>query len=147
MHCDTTVHSSEDSRRPGTCAAFLCLLLSLLSCSQLPQWRAQDCLEQQVLVTYPALDPGQSVLVPSSQEGLTILQLQSEPPGAREDFRQGQRHLQPLAGQGKLRLRCRYRLYRQQDRQGRNLPWPPATELFPGALSIQQESSESCLQH
>jgi len=138
---------------PGTAAPrqlLGCLFLFLFpflfpflqGCASLPDWQHQDFLEQQVWVIYDLDAEGNGkgshpIPIPSSREGLTILELRTDPATAGETFRQGQRWLVPPAGLKQLRLHCRYRVYRPH--QDPSQPWPHAQQFFPGASRILHE--------
>ena len=106
------------------------VLVSLAACSIVPEHRQPTAFERDIAVFYDLRDGATDVRVPASGEGLTVLELRTEPPGVRETFAAGERLLHAPAGS--LTVHCRYRLL-----QPEGAPLPSPEQLFPGATSIR----------
>ena len=132
---------------PGLLLLGLLLLASLLAgCSILPDWTPREYREVAVTVHYDRGTGERSVGLPSSTPDLLILELTAEPKGLRQTFSNSRRELQLPADPTKVRVRCRYRMYRRHDSAGRPLPWREACELFPGAVRIDRSTDVSGVQ-
>ncbi|MGE3175293.1 MAG: hypothetical protein AB7O97_21895 [Planctomycetota bacterium] len=102
------------------------------SCSTVParEWPAFEL--RAVRATFAAR-PGAPIELPVSDDRLTILSLQLEPPPAAEVWRDGRRSVLPAAGSDRLVVTCRYRAY--LDGTG----GPSPQQLFPGAAITELE--------
>lgn len=116
----------------------LCAVFGSMStgCAVLPDWHHGETREFSVLVDYE-VDGGDFVVLPASNDWMTVLQLHTRPGGMRETFDGRERRVYPPPQARHLQVLCRYKLYSRRDRAGRRLPWPTAAELFPGATRIR----------
>ena len=113
------------------------LLFAMMSCSVVPNWTEQEYREIEITVHYAVDDEPRTVALPSSTRHLLILELGVRRGQLRETYRDSKRLLSLPAGDGPLRLDCRYRLFRRQAPDGSPLPWLQPRELFPGAARIE----------
>ncbi len=127
----------------GLLRGLLCGLTCSLfgACAVLPNWSHQETREFSVLVDYEVDGDDDFVVLPASNDWLTVLQLHTRPGGMRESFRGNERRVHMPPRTRTLRVLCRYKLYPRRDRAGRRLPWPTAAELFPGATRIRHTAS------
>jgi hypothetical protein len=124
----------------GLLSGLACSLFS--ACAALPDWSHREIREVSVLVDYE-MDGGDGfVVLPASNDWLTVLELQTRPGVMRETFAGKERRVQVPPNTHSLRVLCRYKLYMRRDRAGHPLPWPTAAELFPGATRIRHTTTD-----
>ena len=127
----------------GLLCGLLCGLTCSLfgACAVLPNWSHQETREFSVLVDYEVDGDDDFVVLPASNDWLTVLQLHTRPGWMRESFKGNERrvHLPPRTRY--LQVLCRYKLYLRRDEDGRLLPWPTPAELFPGAARIRHNAT------
>jgi len=120
----------------GLALGLPCILFG--GCAVLPDWRHRETREVSVLVDYEVGGHEDFVVLPASNDWLTVLQLQTRPRAIRESFLGKERRIYVPPRTRYLRVLCHYKLYPRQDRNGHVLQWPTVAELFPGATRIRQ---------
>ena len=124
------------------CSLLCSLAGGLLSgCAVLPDWSHRESLEVSVLVDYEMAAGEGFVVLPASNDWLTVLHLHTRPGTVRESFMGDERRMHVPPQTTHVRVLCHYKLYRQRDKVGRMLAWPTAAELFPGAARIRHTTA------
>ncbi len=103
------------------------------ACSNVPPATRPASLDLNVEVRYEVVaGEGQQIELPLSNENLTVLELETEPPSLTESYTGRRRFLNLPAGPATVLVRCRYRIYAPPG-----AGFPSAAELFPGATDIR----------
>jgi len=110
------------------------------SCSQLPEPVWPPVREGSIRVVYelPAAGPA-AVPAPSSDEHLTILELEVGPEPVTERFYGGRRHFVAPDGVDELWIECRYRLFGEPRAADPFAAVPDIEDRFPGARVLVHE--------
>jgi len=112
------------------------------ACAVLPDWSHHETREVSVLVDYEVDGDDNFVVLPASNDWMTVQQLHTRPGGMRESFKANERRVHMPPHTRTLQVLCRYKLYQRRDGAGYPLPWPTAAELFPGAARIRHTADE-----
>lgn len=107
-------------------------------CSTVPDWSVRETLRTTLTVHYGPSVTDTEILLPASTPDLLIEELEFEPTDLPQSFVSGVRRLHLPAGDQRVVVRCRYRLFRNHPQTGEPPAWRTPRQIFPGATRIER---------